>query len=142
MGKYALLGEYLGHQRETRIAMSFEDIERVIGSELPPSALEHRAWWSNNPENNVATREWRQAGYMTEDVDLANRAVVFRRRESARVAESGSENWGRTDVANAAVQERVNIHPLYGRFKGKIHIAPGTDLTQPADPDWGKIWDE
>ena len=28
-------------------------------------------------------------------------------------------------------------HPLFGALKGLVRIAPGTDLTQPADPEWG-----
>lgn len=28
-------------------------------------------------------------------------------------------------------------HPLIGFMKGTVKIAPGTDLTSPADPEWG-----
>jgi predicted RNase H-like HicB family nuclease len=28
------------------------------------------------------------------------------------------------------------FHPAYGMMKGLIRIMPGTDLTQPADPEW------
>jgi hypothetical protein len=28
------------------------------------------------------------------------------------------------------------FHPLYGAMQGLIRIMPGTDLTQPADPEW------
>jgi hypothetical protein len=37
---------------------------------------------------------------------------------------------------------------LIGALKGTVWIAPGTDLTQPADPEWGevaygdRIWDD
>jgi hypothetical protein len=30
-------------------------------------------------------------------------------------------------------------HPLIGALRGTVTIAPGTDLTQPADPEWGKL---
>ena len=142
MSKYAPLGDYLRDQDEIRVGLSFADIERVIGSKLPPSAFEHRAWWSNNPENNVATKEWRAAGYVTEDVSLENKTVVFRRREEGGVAEAATKGWGGSDVVNPRAHEGISIHPLFGAHKGKIHIMPGTDLTEPADPEWGKIWDE
>jgi hypothetical protein len=29
-------------------------------------------------------------------------------------------------------------HPLLGALKGLLRVTPGTDLTKPADPDWGK----
>ena len=35
-----------------------------------------------------------------------------------------------------------NSHPLRGVMKDSMRIMPGTDLTQPADPDWGTVWDE
>jgi hypothetical protein len=32
-------------------------------------------------------------------------------------------------------------HPLYGAMKGYIRLAAGTDLTEPADPEWGeRVW--
>jgi hypothetical protein len=32
-------------------------------------------------------------------------------------------------------------HPIYGALKGYIRLVAGTDLTQPADPEWGqRIW--
>jgi hypothetical protein len=29
-------------------------------------------------------------------------------------------------------------HPLLGALKGLVCVMPGTDLTKPADPGWGK----
>jgi hypothetical protein len=37
-------------------------------------------------------------------------------------------------VRRAAVSKR---HPMFGALKGLVRIAPGTDLTVPADPYWG-----
>src|SRR5258708_16408 len=32
-------------------------------------------------------------------------------------------------------------HPLYGALKGHIKLVAGTDLTEPADPEWGeRVW--
>jgi hypothetical protein len=30
-------------------------------------------------------------------------------------------------------------HPLLGALKGRVQVMPGTDLTQPADPEWGGV---
>jgi len=52
---------------------------------------------------------------------------------------------------NTHVNKRPAIakrHPLFGWMKGTITIAPGVDLTQPADPAWGEVayggktWDD
>jgi hypothetical protein len=33
-------------------------------------------------------------------------------------------------------------HPLFGALKGVTFIRPGVDLTEPADPDWGKVYEQ
>ena len=32
-------------------------------------------------------------------------------------------------------------HPLFGALKGVTRIPPGVDLTEPADPDWGNVYE-
>lgn len=140
MSKYEPLGTYLRAQGGGRIAMTFADVERVIGIKLPPSARRHRAWWSNNPINNVATKEWLEAGYVTEQVDVERETLVFRGSASNRVAEDRKLAWGN---GNPAVEAKPQRNPLFGALKGLMTIAPGTDLTEPADPEWGeRIWGE
>src|SRR5262245_26873934 len=81
MGKYSRLGEFLRTQRGKEVPMTFAEIERVIGSKLPPNSPQYPAWWSNNPSNNVMTKVWLAAGFRTEQVDIKSRKVVFRRIE-------------------------------------------------------------
>jgi hypothetical protein len=134
MGKYAPLGDYLASRPTPEIAMTFADIERVIGSALPPKAQGHRAWWSNNPNNNVMTKVWLDAGFETQRVDMASRRLVFR-RVSAKPPERPStppvKTW------SAAVSAAA-VHPALGALKGMLWIDPTLDLTLPADPDWGR----
>src|SRR5205807_8896752 len=110
--------------------MTFAEIERVIGSKLPKSQR-YPAWWSNNPSNNVMTRIWLDAGYETEQVDIEGRKLVFRRVESRPVVPNGAKA--------AASGEQ---HPFYGWMKGTVRIAPGVDLTEPADPEWADRLDQ
>ncbi len=77
MRDYTLLEEHLQGRSEARIPFRFADIEEIIGSELPASAREHRAWWSNNPSNNPMTYAWLNAGYHTEDVNMASEKLTF-----------------------------------------------------------------
>ena len=135
MTKYGQLGAYLRADGQGRIAMTFVDIEGVLGTSLPPSAAHHRAWWSNNPTNNVATKEWLDAGYVTEQVDLKRGTVVFRRVPPTRVAEVAPPTWA--TGGEVAVLPKPTRHPLFGALKGFVLVAPGADLTEPADPDWG-----
>jgi hypothetical protein len=133
MSKYDPLGLYLRKQRTSRVPMTFGEIERLIGAKLPNSQR-YPAWWSNNPFNNVMTKVWLEAGFMTEGVDVESRKLVFRRRSSSSTHKPQSA----TDDSKAS-----NKHPLIGYLKGTIQVAPGFDLTEPADPEWGeRAWGE
>ena len=119
MGKYEPLGKFLRSQKLERIAMSFSEIERVINSKLPPSK-KYPAWWSNNPDNNVMTREWLDAGYETESVDIASGKLVFRRNKKQNAGKGA---------------QRPSI---FGCMKDLFTLAPGYDPTAPTGEDWLK----
>jgi hypothetical protein len=127
--KYEPLTEFLRRQSRPVVRMSFDEIERVIGAKLPPSASHHRAWWSNNAQNNVMTKAWRDAGFESEEVDMKGRRVTFRRVRSETSRYTGAPS---VDV------KAKDRHPLIGWMKGTLTIADGVDLTQPADPEWGE----
>ena len=128
VSKYEPLTEFLRRQSVAVVRMSFDEIERVIAAKLPPSATRHRAWWSNNAQNNVMTRAWKDAGFESEDVDMKRRRVAFRRVRSETSRDNGAPS------VNVTTKDR---HPLLGWMKGTLTIAEGVDLTQPADLEWG-----
>ena|ERR1041385_885795 len=139
MGKYEPLTEFLKKQSASELKVSFAQVERIIGGKLPASAQHHRAWWSNNPNNSVMTKAWLDAGYRSEQVDMEGRTLVFRRAgPAARSAAAPSSDPDRSSKQ----------HPLLGWMKGTVTIVPGTDLTQPAMPEWGEVaygdktWDD
>jgi hypothetical protein len=123
MGKYEALGQFLKDQHADRVPMTFAEIERITGVKLPPSARKHRPWWSNNPTNSVMTKIWLDAGFESEQVDMAARKLVFRR----------------VRAKDTAVPRSLPRHPAFGALKGMVTVAPGVDLTEPADPEWGEI---
>jgi len=129
MGKYERLGEFLKSQRAKEVPMTFAEIERIIGDKLPPNSPQYPAWWSNNPSNNVMTKVWLAAGFRTEQVDTKARKVVFRRVELTSADPPPSR------------AKKLDRHPLFGALKGLAHIPSGVDLTEPADPDWGKVYE-
>lgn len=130
MGKYDPLGDYLRARRGQEVPVTFAEIERITGVKLPPKAQHHRAWWSNNPSNNVMTKVWLEAGYETSQVDVSARKLLFRPRGKSTAAPVPAEP--------SSADARSARHPLFGALKGFMRIARGTDLTKPADPDWGK----
>jgi hypothetical protein len=122
MTKYAPLTDYLFKEAGREIRLSFAEIERIIGSPLPPSK-KYPAWWSNNPTNSVMTKAWLAAGYRSEQVDVSGEKVTFRRDGD----ESDPIPRGR----------KLARSPLFGSMKGTTIVMPGVDLTAPMDlGDW------
>jgi hypothetical protein len=141
MSKYTPLGQFLVVQGRDYVPLNFKDIEDVIGFRLPPSAYQHRAWWSNNPTNNVMTAVWTAAGYETTNVDMEKHTVVFQRTSTQpptpTYSQTAPKPTGLSDVARPFTSPHVSGHPLRGALKGTIRVAVDVDLTAPADPDWG-----
>ena len=149
MSKYDALRRRLAATGGARIAMTFDEIEALLGFPLPASARRHRAFWSNNPDNNVMTRAWREAGYRTADVDLARGALAFvpEREWPLAVADQTPEEehamaeaaapWTPAQPGAGASGKRPK-HPIIGCMKGTVTLLPDVDLTEPADPEWGR----
>lgn len=142
LGKYDPLGGYLKAQPGGEVPMTFAEIERVIGTKLPPSAYRHRPWWSNNATNSAMTKVWLNAGFETSRVDLVARKLVFRRiaREARQAKDaSGISEAHRPFKSAVAAGERRS--PLFGCMKGTFTIEPGYDLTRPmfTDEEWTEI---
>lgn len=135
MGKYENLGAFLQKHRAREIPLTFREIEKITGVKLPPKAQHHRAWWSNNPSNNVMTKVWLQAGYESAQVDMSARKLVFR-----RVAK-GSNEEPSPQPAPAATKKGER-HPIFGALKDITRLVPGVDLTEPADPEWADLLDK
>jgi hypothetical protein len=144
MAKYEPLERFLRAQHADEVPMTFAEIERILDAKLPNSKF-NRAWWSNNPDNNVMTLAWLNAGYLTERVDLKNDRVVFRRigadqagplsDEDRKHLARGKRWYGDNGVMKAR-------HPLFGWMKGSVSIPVDVDLTEPADPEWADRLDK
>jgi hypothetical protein len=133
MAKYTALRRYLNMRYDNQVTLTFAEIEQIIGAPLPPKAQRHRAWWSNNPENNVMTREWLAAGFRTEQVDIERGSLVFRRETHTTPTRMLAEP---TAVWETRTMDKTTQHPLIGAMKGLIAVTGGADLTAPADPEW------
>ncbi len=128
--KYAQLENHLANKGFESIEMTFTEIESVINKPLPDSARKHRAWWSNNPSNSVITYAWLAAGYKTSAVNMEGETLIFR-KQSIPSPSTPPESGG-------ADKPRASI---FGCMKGMITVQEGYDLTQPTEPDWGRLDD-
>ena len=79
MAKYDALRDYLMRRKEREFEITFQEIEKVLGSTLPPSAARPQ-WWANVKRANthVQRAAWGAAGY---DAFLVvdSKKVKFRR---------------------------------------------------------------
>jgi DNA-binding transcriptional regulator YiaG len=75
--KYQPLYDFLRHQRDDAVTLTFAAIEALLGAALPASARRQRAWWSNRGRGAVQAQAWMNAGYHVQAVDLAAEQVTF-----------------------------------------------------------------
>lgn len=78
MDKYAPLREYLSKQPEAEVTLGFSDISRIIGTDLPESAFNHRPWWANDG-THVQAQAWMRVGWRVAEANLSRGVVTFAR---------------------------------------------------------------
>ena len=122
--KYHGLKAFLSAQKQPRLRLTFDEVAKRAGVRLPASAFEHPAWWANEGKSHVQAKAWLEAGYKTENLDLAAQRVEFVR--------IGPERGGVREMPNEYPGSLVKKHPMAGALKGTFTITPGWDLTRPA----------
>ncbi len=84
MSKYRRLKEYLYVHEGKVVKLKFEEIEEIIGFELPESAYLYRAWWANSSHN--ALRVWAGIGWYVTMVDFEGKVVEFEKRDALQMS--------------------------------------------------------
>lgn len=77
--KYYLLYDQLRRSGESRITLSFNEIEALIGDRLPASARAGRSYWSNRSGDAIQAAAWMEAGYHVIAIDFTVGRVTFGR---------------------------------------------------------------
>ena len=78
---YQPLGAYLAQQPGPTHALTFAEVEAILGRPLPPTASAERAWnwWTNDPGHSQADYGWLAAGWQVAGVDRGRQTVTFRK---------------------------------------------------------------
>jgi hypothetical protein len=144
MSKYEPLSAHLA-RATGRLELSFEEIERVLGFALPASARSYPAWWSNSGGTHVQAQSWMSAGFRTENVDLVRERVSFVPEtvtgfSEMKQAEFDADQTAKPSAKPAPRGKGSGRHPVWGVWKGLVTLDPDYDYTQPADPEWGKVY--
>jgi hypothetical protein len=81
-GKYAPFADWLRTltPTQTRIRVTFGDIETLLGQKLAPTAYEHRTWWANDSVSRSQSKAWLGAGWRVAQVDFGAHEVTFERK--------------------------------------------------------------
>ncbi len=74
--KFIELAKFFESCKDSRITLSFEEIEKIIGQKLYPSAYKYAPYWHYSKTHTI-TFSWIDAGYDLEGVDLVNQRVSF-----------------------------------------------------------------
>ena len=76
---YTALTAFLDGQAGDRVALSFEQLEDIIGFPLPESARKHGVWWTNSPSSGRHNEAWLTAGWKTSNRNLKAQTIQFER---------------------------------------------------------------
>lgn len=79
--KYTALADWLKSQpvQIDRVDLSFDQIEEIIGGNLPASAYKHRAWWANDSHSHTHSQLWLEVGWRRNRLNLTEHQVAFTR---------------------------------------------------------------
>ena len=113
MAKYDALGKHLARlDRSRKHRLSFDRIESVLGFTLPRSAKSYQAWWANQKNGrHVQANAWLDAGWVTEDLSLAERHVTFAPSDAPRTLQSVSSPGFTIEAAKRGVALRYGVRP-------------------------------
>lgn len=82
--KYYPLFKHLQHCNQAATALTFLEIEALMGCSLPASARAKKNWWSNRDSASaLQAGAWVSAGYQVNSVDLTQQRVTFQTFQAA-----------------------------------------------------------
>ena len=79
--RYAPLAIWLHSRRsaEDRLELTFQEVEQIIGGDLPASARTHRSWWANDSVGHVQSQQWLDVGWRVAQINMTEEKVTFAR---------------------------------------------------------------
>lgn len=112
--RYIALTAYLEQNGQDVVKMSFKEIESILGESLPQSAYKYPALWSNSESHSIAFG-WMNAGYMSQNLSIANRTIEFVKRDNGKndVVSQPKAKEGETKEASLLVDEAVRCIRTY-----------------------------
>ena len=148
MSKYEPLREHLARLDDVVWAAKLEDVEGILGSNLPKSARQHRTWWANSGGKLVHQNAWLDAGWRVERTDLTRNVVVFRRLRIGGTVLAAREMAGRPSRSDGRSEAEKQLAGVISGLRqpvtvtlraewtalGNVHKVPCSASTIPKGP--------
>jgi hypothetical protein len=80
--KFIAITNYLINHGENSITLSFEEIEKILGFELAPSAYTSSAYWYPSDTHTI-TLGWINAGYVAKNISINKKMITFIKQENS-----------------------------------------------------------
>jgi hypothetical protein len=61
------------------ITVTFQQIEGILGFDLPGTARTNPAWWANNSNHHSQAKAWLDVGFLTQQVNVVKETLTFSR---------------------------------------------------------------
>lgn len=77
--RYAPLALLLQNQTfaQNKLQLTFQEIEEIIGDQLPASARRHRSWWANDSVSHPQSQQWLNVGWRVATINMNEESVIF-----------------------------------------------------------------
>jgi RNA-directed DNA polymerase len=82
--KFAPLSEHFRTLTASRVTLSFDEIDKILGEPLCASARKYKYYWYQGGHDRIAVC-WRSNGYKLHDLDLGKKRVIFARTDDNAV---------------------------------------------------------
>lgn len=77
--KYYPLYEFLTESEKDTVSLSLQQIEELLGSDLPASAMATKGYWSNRSRGGLQAKAWLGAGFHVVLADLGKGEITFQK---------------------------------------------------------------
>ena len=141
MSKYDPLRHHLMNLRSDEWHASFDEIERLLGCPLPPSARRYQAWWGDEKEPRSPQKlAYQNAGWHVAGVSMVKQTVTFARvgkadRRSRRKAQRQKGSLVTKLPISVSPEEPTNVSIRFAwNVIGEVTLDRNGRLKFPAAP--------
>lgn len=113
--KYRFLSDYLCESNQTRVKLTYAEIEDILKFKLPNSAATHRAFWANTTSHSIAL-SWLSVNYSVVEVNLDNKYIVFEKMRDFDTMKTGRRT-ATTEEKHLSICKNYEMLALYQKLK-------------------------